>query len=83
MKYFSRIKSNIQKAIKNPEKAYNDASHKLKQIIPNLVYNYYSMRCPEPKIRGGVPLTDDSVEREVISELKTEGYNLIDIYRQG
>lgn len=78
MGYLSKIKGNAVKAIKNPDKAYNYASRILKQIIPNLVYNYYFIRCPEPKKKGGVPFTDESVEREVISELKKEGYSLLD-----
>lgn len=80
MGYLSKIKENVVKAIKNPHKAYNHASRILKQIIPNLVYNYYYIRCPKPKIRGAVPCTDNLIEEEIISKLNDDNYNLLDLY---
>jgi len=80
LEYFTNIKNNIEKAIKNPEKAYNYASRKLKHIIPNIIYNYYYLFCPNPKKRGNVPATNDLIEKEIISKLRIENYNLLDLY---
>lgn len=80
LEYFANIKNNIGKAIKNPRKAFNYAGRMLKQIIPNIVYNYYYILCPKPKRKVSAINTGVLIENEIISKLNDDNYNLLDLY---
>ena len=74
----SNILTKIQRSFKRPEKAYKFAIHKGKRAKDVLFWHYYYATLRKPKVKSELDPTRR--QKEIIRELKKNGFILIDFY---